>query len=216
MAEVLPNIYRITFYNLPEDMGYEFKFAANGNWNANWGRGDNTEMVLNTPFDASFNAKNFIFDLEEDSNVTITLDLTGFDFATKSGAKVTIDVEPALPVIMPTYVVAGTPNLTGFNWSGSPDTGHVLEMDGSVYCYTFENVDVIDEEMQIKVVENIGTHQSWYGDENDQNICFKVTKETDVTITFDPATRIVTVSGDGVEMITELKIDAVRVAGKAD
>lgn len=92
MAEVLPNIYRITFYNLPEEMGYEFKFAANGNWNANWGRGDNTEMVLNTPFDASFNAKNFIFDLEEDSNVTITLDLTGFDFATKSGAKVTIDV----------------------------------------------------------------------------------------------------------------------------
>ena len=216
MVEVLPDVYRITFYNLPNEMGYEFKFAANGNRNANWGRGDNTEMVLNTPFDASFNAKNFIFDLEEDSNVTITLDLTGFDFATKSGAKVTIDVEPALPVIMPTYVVAGTPNLTGFNWSGSPDTGHVLEMDGSVYRYTFENVDVIDEEMQIKVVENIGTHQYWYGDENDQNICFKVTKETDVTITFDPATSKITVSGDGVEMITELKIDAMRVAGKAD
>ncbi|MEE0674841.1 MAG: dockerin type I domain-containing protein [Ruminococcus sp.] len=217
MVEVLPDVYRITFYNLPEEMGYEFKFAANGNWNANWGRGDNTEMVLNTPFDASFNAKNFIFDLEEDSNVTITLDLTGFDFATKSGAKVTIDVEPALPVIMPTYVVAGTPNLTGFNWSGSPDTGHVLEMDGSVYCYTFENVDVLNEEMQIKIVANKqGGDPVWIGDENGQNIAFKVTEVSDVKISFDPATNKITVSGDGVEMITDLVINNIIIAGAAD
>ncbi len=217
MAEVLPDVYRITFYNLPEEMGYEFKFAANGNRNANWGRGDNTEMVLNTPFDASFNAKNFIFDLEEDSNVTITLDLTGFDFATKSGAKVTIDVEPALPVIMPTYVVAGTPNLTGFNWSGSPDTGNVLEEDGDVYSFTFPGVDVLNEEMQIKIVANKqGGDPVWIGDENGQNIAFKVTEVSDVKISFDPATNKITVSGDGVEMITDLVINNIIIAGAAD
>lgn len=217
MAEVLPDVYRITFYNLPEEMGYEFKFAANGNRNANWGRGDNTEMVLNTPFDASFNAKNFIFDLEEDSNVTITLDLTGFDFATKSGAKVTIDVEPALPVIMPTYVVAGTPNLTGFNWSGLPDTGNVLEEDGDVYSFTFPGVDVLNEEMQIKIVANKqGGDPVWIGDENGQNIAFKVTEVSDVKISFDPATNKIMVSGDGVEMITDLVINNIIIAGAAD
>ena len=214
MAEVLPNIYRITFYNLPNEMGYEFKFAANGDWNANWGVDEETDVAINAPINAVYNgSQNVSFDLDEESDVTLTLDLTDFDYATKSGAVITISVTPSEPV----YVVAGSANLTGYNWSGSPDTGNVLEKDGDVYSFTFPGVDVLNEEMQIKIVANKqGGDPVWIGDENGQNIAFKVTEVSDVKISFDPATNKITVSGDGVEMITDLVINNIIIAGAAD
>ncbi len=114
------------------------------------------------------------------------------------------------------YVVAGTPNLTGYDWNGSIDTGNDMQRQGNVFVHTFPNVDIIDEEFQIKVVANKDGEQTWIGDENGFNIPFKVTKVTDVTVTFDPATNAITVSGDGVVMITELEIDSMRIAGAAD
>ena len=113
MEKVSDKVYQIKFENLPEEMGYEFKCAANGNWNANWGVSEGTEVVLNTPFAASFNAGNIKFDLDEDSDVTVTLDLTGFNYASKEGAKITIDVTPAIeettaPVVETTAPVEET------------------------------------------------------------------------------------------------------------
>ena len=133
---------------------------------------------------------------------------------------------PAEPTTEPTtapvedvvYVVAGTPNITGYNWNGSPDTGLILEPDGDGYSYTFENVDTVGDEMQVKVVGNAADgKQTWYGDEKGQNVTFKVTKPTDVKVYFDPATGIVSVSGDGVELITDLEItNGIRIVGAAD
>ncbi len=500
MTEVSEKVYSITFNDLPEEMGYEFKIAANGSWNANWGiDAEKTEVVFNTPFDAAFNGNNITFDLDEDSDVTVVLDLTNFDYPTKEGAKITIKVTPSaeeetsepvveetttepaveetttapvaedttvaptpgsfltvtgtsnyfpktvqsftqeelaakdnlvtvtykinspknllntdwelnwdptvlqyvedynvnadweqqvmpqvpdlilnanadkvengrmlgnyssasanhaltnngeevtfvtvtfkaigegdttvdlnvkeltiverikgkadpttservvthnqpqdietvvtnntyvyagpydpdyvpsdepttvaeettVPVVETTtepveetttapvveetttapvveetttapvepttepttapvedvvYVVAGTPNITGYNWNGSPDTGLILEPDGDGYSYTFENVDIVGDEIQVKVVGNAADgKQTWYGDEKGQNVTFKVTKPTDVKVYFDPATGIVSVSGDGVELITELDItNGIRIVGAAD
>ena len=135
----------------------------------------------------------------------------------------TAPVEPTTepttaPVEDVVYVVAGTPNITGYNWNGSPDTGLILEPDGDGYSYTFENVDTVGDEMQVKVVGNAADgKQTWYGDEKGQNVTFKVTKPTDVKVYFDPATGIVSVSGDGVELITDLEItNGIRIVGAAD
>ena len=135
----------------------------------------------------------------------------------------TAPVEPTTepttaPVEDVVYVVAGTPNITGYNWNGSPDTGLILEPDGDGYSYTFENVDIVGDEIQVKVVGNAADgKQTWYGDEKGQNVTFKVTKPTDVKVYFDPATGIVSVSGDGVELITELDItNGIRIVGAAD
>ena len=96
MKEIAEKVYSITFNDLPEEMGYEFKIAANGSWNANWGiDAEKTEVVFNTPFDAAFNGNNITFDLDEDSDVTVVLDLTNFDYPTKEGAKITIKVTPS-------------------------------------------------------------------------------------------------------------------------
>ncbi len=90
------DVYSITFNDLPAEMGYEFKIAANGNWNANWGLTKGEAAVVNAPINAAFNGENLTFDLEEDSNVTVKLDLTSFDKVTKEGAVITIEAEPVV------------------------------------------------------------------------------------------------------------------------
>ena len=95
MSKVAGNVYQIEFKNLPEEMGYEFKIAANGSWNANWGIDDTTTVEFDKAFQSKYNGNNVKFDLDEDSDVTITIDLRNFVYATKTGATITIDVVPA-------------------------------------------------------------------------------------------------------------------------
>ena len=211
---VAPKVYSITFNNLPEEMGYEFKLAANGSWNANWGIADDTAFEFGTPFDAKFNGGNIKFDLEEKSNVTIVLDLTNFVYATKSGAKINIIVEPVKEY---TYVVAGTKNLTSYNWSSSLETGNVMtENEDGTYSLTFKDTAASDEEMQLKIVgiPVEGGDIVWYGvDGTSANVAFYNRTDGDVTVTFDPETKEISVTGDGVELITELKINTITAAG---
>ena len=122
--------------------------------------------------------------------------------------------EPTAPVADATYVVAGSETFCGVNWDGlSPE--NVMALTGDVYTKVYEFV--APGRYQLKVVENLadGT-QNWIGDETDNNITFDVLAECDVTVTFDPATRKITVTGAGVQMVTELEIDAIRAVGNGD
>ena len=59
--------------------------------------------------------------------------------------------------------------------------------------------------------------QIWYGqDGGENNVTFNVTDTCDVTVTFDPTTNYVTVSGDGVEMVTSLDVEKVIAVGNGD
>ena len=91
MTEVSPKVYEITYTDLGEFDNYQVKFAANGSWADNWGgayQGSGVES------DAEYNSNNNII-IEvpcELADVTLRLDLTNFDYATKQGAKFTVKV----------------------------------------------------------------------------------------------------------------------------
>ena len=92
MTEISEGVYQIVYNNVPADgTNYEVKFAANAadknDWSKNWGTSD-TEGVC------KWDGGNIKFVLEADSNVTLTLDLTNFDFATKEGATYSCVIEP--------------------------------------------------------------------------------------------------------------------------
>ncbi len=91
MTEISPKVYRITYRNVPAFDGYMVKFAANGSWADNWGgiyQGSGVKSV------AEYNAAdNIIVDVPyELADVTLTLDLTQFNYSTKSGATFTVEV----------------------------------------------------------------------------------------------------------------------------
>ncbi len=119
-----------------------------------------------------------------------------------------------------TFVVAGMPALCGTEWDGNPATSpdNVMTATGDG---TFEKVftDVAPaESLQVKVVENTADgSQIWYGQDGGEiNVTFNVTDTCDVTVTFDPTTNYVTVSGDGVEMVTSLDVEKVIAVGNGD
>ena len=128
-------------------------------------------------------------------------------------------VEPTTaPAADTTYVVAGTTNLTGYEWVGTPDAApeNVMTADGSVFTKTFSAVPA-GESYQLKVVANTGDEQKWIGlDGTDNNVTFDVETACDVTVTFDPATNKITVTGDGVKMVTDLKVNSITVVGNGE
>ena len=122
------------------------------------------------------------------------------------------------PAADTTYVVAGTTNLTGYEWQGSPALApeNVMTADGSVFTKTFSAVPA-GKNYQLKVVANTGDEQKWIGlDGTDNNVTFDVETACDVTVTFDPATNKITVTGDGVKMVTDLDVNSITVVGNGE
>ena len=137
--------------------------------------------------------------------------------------------EPATePVTDPTpetfYVVAGVESLTGYTWVGDPAAApeNVMTKDGDIYTLTYKNVPVA-KDYQFKIVENVPGEvvdgvqqwsQNWIGyNGTDNNVTFKVDKECDVTITYNPATKEIGVTGDSAEIVTDMEIDYVVAVG---
>ena len=122
------------------------------------------------------------------------------------------------PAADTTYVVAGTTNLTGYEWVGTPAAApeNVMTADGSVFTKTFSAVPA-GKNYQLKVVANTGDEQKWIGlDGTDNNVTFDVETVCDVTVTFDPATNKITVTGDGVKMVTDLEVNSITVVGNGE
>ena len=85
------SVYTITYENVAAGT-YEVKFAANDSWNDNWG--SNGSAYAGGSAEAVYNGQNIKFTVKEASDVTLTLDLTNFKYATKNGATYSIDMVP--------------------------------------------------------------------------------------------------------------------------
>ena len=118
-----------------------------------------------------------------------------------------------------TYVVAGSEELCGVLWKGSPEEApeNVMTANGDgTYTKVFTDVQIADS-LQIKVVENTADGgQNWIGDEGDNNITFNVLAACDVTVTYDSNTRKITVSGDGVQIVSDIEIKSMHAVGNGD
>ncbi len=105
------------------------------------------------------------------------------------------------------YYVAGVVELTGVSW----DPGYSANMmtaSGSVYVKVYSDVPVGD--YQFKITD--GTWNNCWGDINGDNYSFSNASTCDVTIVFDPATELITVTGDGV-VDTIFHADSITAVG---
>ncbi|MGN0533770.1 MAG: hypothetical protein ACI4IK_05350, partial [Eubacterium sp.] len=114
------------------------------------------------------------------------------------------------------YVVAGSLELCGRTWDANPETSpdNIMEAqtDGT-YQKVYTDVPVMND-YQFKVV---GDSSNWYGiDGGDDNFTFNVKSVCDVTITFDPVTLKITVTGDGVQLPSGFNIESMRAVGNGD
>ena len=73
------------------------------------------------------------------------------------------------------------------------------------------------EKLQVKVAENTANgEQNWIGDATGNNITFDVTDTCDVTVTYNPSTSEITVTGDAVKLVTDIEITSMNAVGNGD
>ena len=150
MTQIADKVYQITYTGVESaDAAYQFKFAVNDDWAANWGLPEQSAATIGEDFDLTFNGENMLLNTvsagyPEDSlvDVTITLDLTKFDYPSRSGAKATVKVEPSTPAV-DNLTINATSNICQANGSGTFNVGDKV----SVY-YLLDTKDAQLEEVQ--------------------------------------------------------------------
>ena len=98
-------VYSITLENVAAGT-YEYKFAANGNWDLSWGAG--CETVSGESYEVYVGGGNNTLIVAEDgSTVTLTLDITTMDIYTGAGAtcSATVEAPEAKPSVAPTITI---------------------------------------------------------------------------------------------------------------
>lgn len=105
MFEMEPGVWVMTMEGIYAFDNYQIKFAANsvdddGNpssnpWATNWGSAEEKLYPTGEWIDATYNGKNCIFEVEDDESIVrVVLDLRNFDYATKTGARFKITINP--------------------------------------------------------------------------------------------------------------------------
>ena len=94
MTQVADKVYEIAFDNVPVDEGYMVKFVTNGSWADNFG---GFFEASGKESDAMYNSANITFNLEKVGTVKLRLDLSKFDYATRTGAKFVITLPGSAP-----------------------------------------------------------------------------------------------------------------------
>ena len=100
MEEIEPGVYQIVMIDVEPTSSANLKFAADGSWGINWGAAVKGDLFgMDEPQALTFNGQDMLVVIgegDDDENlytVTLTVDLTNFNDATKEGAMVTITQE---------------------------------------------------------------------------------------------------------------------------
>ena len=210
MTEVSDGVYEIEFtlgeYD-PSDV--EFKFAINDDWTHNFGLGDNGVFENGVETDAIYNGSTNlkIMGLAEGTTIKAQLDLSGFDFNAKTGAKMTITWGVEEPVPADTYVVAGKPaSILGVEWNPTAET-NAMTFANDVWSKEYTVSEAVDD-VQLKAVKN-GT--TWIGDETGNNVTFNLNGAGTFTVYCDGEKTWV--EGDIVEFPSGLDVQSVTLVG---
>lgn len=136
MTQVADKVYEISFDNVPVgEEDYMVKFATNGSWADNFG---GIFEASGKESDAMYNSGNITFNLEKAGTVTLRLDLSKFDYATRTGAKFVVTLPGSEPAEL-TYFMKHP--WGGGDWTWEPMVKNtdkkfaMLDGDGEVAEY---------------------------------------------------------------------------------
>ncbi|MBQ7671398.1 MAG: dockerin type I repeat-containing protein [Clostridia bacterium] len=145
MTQTSQDVWEITYENVAPAKDLELKFTIDGSWDYNFG-GSSFENGKWLP--AAFDGSNICFDVDYTSDIVVRLDLSGFDFGTKSGAEFEIEVRPHIKEVRITdvhkteYVDGYMDNELGyFIYDVMPDMITVIMADDEEVELEFDKLD---------------------------------------------------------------------------
>ncbi len=192
MTEISDNVYEITFKNVPAGTAYEFKFAANAAWTHSWGGGGAAGEAVyngqNIPLTVSYSL----------ADVTLKLDMTGYNHNTKTGATYSVTVTEVTEQAEATYIVAGYAGLCTSEWDAADSANKMARQEDGTYAKTFTGIEAGSYEFK---VTNGSWDQSWGN--GGSNYAFTLDAKSDVTIVFNPETGAITVTSTPVAEVPD-------------
>ena len=179
--------------NFTEAKTQEFKLTVGGAWK---GHSENNKITR---------ANNSSAFTEDNGNASVKVDVAG-DYVftyTYSDKKLTVTYPASDEPIVPHYYIAGTENLTGFNWQVD---GLEIAKDGDVYKHTFSELPAGEYEFKITdgtwdnqwnynnlAANYVGIEQGKDGEGNPNGNIKIITEEAkNITVIFDPANNEIT------------------------
>ena len=112
-----------------------------------------------------------------------------------------------------TYVVAGSPaDIFGTAWDATNEDNLMTENGDGKFEKTY-TADKAYEGVQLKVVKN---GAEWIGDSTGNNVTFDLTDAGEFTVTIDPETNEITVTGDNVKFSDVMPYDTVYAVGNGE
>lgn len=112
------------------------------------------------------------------------------------------------------YVVAGTSNLFGNAWDYTTESGNLMtQTESGKYELVLSPTEACGS-AEFRVAKLIdGLVDSYYSNGLGGNMNINVSGGGDITISFDPSTEEITVSGDNVTVVTVLQISSMSTVG---
>ena len=120
------------------------------------------------------------------------------------------------PAPADTYTVAGSSAaIFGSTWDATNTANDMTKGDDGIWTITYSDVQP-ESAIQLKVLKNHSWDEAWGDKETGDNYTFNVDTACDVTVSFDPATETVTVTGEGVSQDTSLDVYSVIAVGNGE
>lgn len=140
---------------------------------------------------------------------TWTISIATNDTSGEMGMTITGE---ATPVEEHTYIVAGSkPEIFGMSWDGTYEANKMTKQNDGSYQKTY-TVDQAYEDVQLKVVKD---GSDWIGD-NGYNVSFNLTGAGNFTVTINPETNVVSVTGNIVQFPTTFEYEKVFAVGNGE
>lgn len=141
---------------------------------------------------------------------TWTISIAPHDTPGEMGMTITGE---ATPVEEHTYIVAGSKaEIFGTSWDGTYEANKMTKQTDGTYQKTY-TVDQAYEDVQLKVVKD---GSDWIGDDNGYNVSFNLTGAGNFTVTINPETNVVSVTGDIVSFASTLDYESVYAVGNGE
>ncbi len=121
----------------------------------------------------------------------------------------------------PTFIVAGSKaEVFGAEWNPSLADNEMTQKQDGTYEKVYTNV-APQNELMLKVVEHPadGGTAIWHGDATGNNVTFNVTSTCDITVNYDPATEVITVTAsddDAINFRIIPNFDHIYAVGNGD
>ena len=188
MTKVSDDVWEITFTGVAAGNERQIKFAIDGTWDRNFGGafqsfGEETAAV--------WDGSNITFDTAaETQDITVRLDLTGFDIATKQGAKFTITTTAETPQPTAEYYVAGAPEIVfgeGNNWEVAEENKMTLSGEATAPVYTLtKEVELLGgTQILYKIVKVEGETKTWIPDGENNEATYDIEEDGTYKLTFN-------------------------------